>query len=373
VEYLCTTNITTEDKLSNRNFVNSIKELNKVVVDNKAHHKVVIRKDFVDEYFPYNQLSEFIVNVSKINPNLIIETEDYEIKQEVDASILSLISENLNKDDLTMLLQFKSHDFVEALFKLIQAYTNNKKFELEGASIIAGLRERIDTLNDDIEELKDLLHKETINKSDVQDKLSVLIKRINYTHNVGVDEDMLFMSNSNNYDKVIYIKEVTRVQYVDTLVNVLQEILKLLYNMPTRVVTIEGYYANGKVPLYPNLKPHYNLTEKDVLSGDILMLGYQPKLFQDIMRNPSNISILIVLDRGGYASPHLFGTNVQYLFTASDPSDVPSDVPASRIISYRENTLFIPFIKGFDKLSNSEKVQKYSSLRLIKQLIKLIE
>lgn len=373
MEYLCTTNITSEDKLSNRNFLTSIKELNILVMDNKTHNRVVIRKDFVDEYFPYNQLSEFIKNVSRINPNLIIDTEGYTVKQEVDSSILALIAENLNKDDLTMLLQFKSHDFVEALFKLIQSYTNTKDFELEGASIISGLRERIDSLNDDVNELKDLLQKETINKADVQDRLEVLIKRINYTHNVGVDQDMLFMSNSNNYDKIIYVKEITRVQYVDTLVTVLQEILKLLYNMPTRILTIEGYYANGKVPLYPYLKPHYRLTEKDVLSGDILMLGYQPKLFQDIMRNPSNISILIVLDRGGYASPHLFGSNVEYLFTASDPNDVPNDVPRSRVISYKEDTLFIPYVKSFNSLSESEKVQKYSSLKIVKQLISLIE
>ena len=373
MEYLCTINITTQDKLSNMNFVTNIKDLNKVVIDNKAHHRVIIRKDFINEYFPYNQLSEYIKNVIRLNPNIIIETEGYEVKQEVDSDILDLISSNLNKDDLTLLLQFKSHDFIEALFKLIKAYTENKNFELEGASIISGLRENIDSLNNKVDELKDLLQKETINKADVQDRLSVLVKRINYSHNVGVDEKMLFKSESNNYDKIIYIKEVTRVQYTDTLVSSLQEILRLLYNMPTRVLTIEGYYANGKVSQYPNLKPHYRLTEKDVLSSDILMLGYQPKLFQDIMRNPSNISILIILDRGGYGSPHLFGNNVEYLFTASDPTDVDYNVPLSRVISYNANTLYIPYIKEFDKLSSSEKVQKYSSLKIMKQIISLIE
>lgn len=372
MEYLCTTNITTDDKLSNKNFISTIKELNKVVVDNKSHHKVVIRRDFIDEYFPYNQLSTYIKDIAKINPNIIIETDGYNPQYEIDNDMMSLITNNMNKDDLTTLLQFKSHDFIETLLKLIQHYNVNRNFELEGASIIAGLRENIDALNNKVEELTDLLQKETINKADVQDRLSVLVNRINYTHNVGVDESMLFRSESNNYDKVIYIKEVTRVQYIDTLVMSLQEILKLMYNMPTRLTVIEGYYANGKVPLYPGLKPHYRLTERDVLSNDILMLGYQPKLFGDIMRNPSNVSILIVLDRCGYASPHLFGDNVQYLYTASDPDDVPSRVPRSRIISYKEDTLFIPHIKGFNELSDSEKVQRYSSLKIIKQILSLI-
>ena len=52
MEYLCAVNITTEDKLSNKNFVTNITDLNKVVVDNKSHNKVIIRKDFIDNYIP---------------------------------------------------------------------------------------------------------------------------------------------------------------------------------------------------------------------------------------------------------------------------------------------------------------------------------
>lgn len=373
MEFLCTTNITTADKLSNLNFIQTMDELNRVVVDNKQHHKVIIRKDFIDEYFPYDSVSEYINSVNKLNPNIIIETQGYTIQQNVDADMLNMIASNLNRDDLHMLMQFRSHDFIETLFKLIQSYNAERKFELEGASMISSLREVIDAQNKRIEDLERSLSTEIKNKVDVQDKLSVLINRINFTHNVGVEEKMLFRSETNNYDKVIYIKEITRVQYIDTFVRSLQEILKLVYNMPARVVVIEGYYANGKVKQYPELKPHYRLTERDVLQGDILMLGYQPKLFNDIMRNPSNISIMIVLDRGGYESPHLFGDNVEYLFTASDLEDVDESIPRSRIISYKQDTLFIPYIKKFNELSTSEKVQKYSSLKIMKQLMGLIE
>lgn len=373
MEYLCTTNVTIDDKLSNMNFISEIKTLNQIVCDNKSHNKVIIRKDFIDEYFPYNSISEFIKNVSKINPNLIIETDGYTVQKEVNSEILDLIKNNLNKEDLTTLLQFKSYDILEALYKLINEYNKNRVIELEGASIISSQRENIDTLNDKIKELKYQLDKEIINKVDVQSKLNVLIKRINFSHNVGVDENMLFRTDANNYDKIIYIKEITRLQYIDTFIYSLQEILKLRYSMPTRVLCIESYYANGKISQYPNLKPHYRLSEKDVISSDILMLGYQPKLFRDIMRNPSNISIIIILDRAGYLSPHLFSQNVEYLFTATDPNDVPNDVPSSRIISMKEPNLYIPHIKGFNKLSTEQKVQKYSSLKLMKQVISLIE
>lgn len=375
MEYLCTSNITVDDKLSNFSFIRSMRELYIVASDTRNHNKIIIRKDFIDDYFPYNQLSTFVSSIKKFNPNLIIETQGYEIQQEVDSDILSMISSNLTQDGLLMLLNFRHYDFIEAIFKLIKFYTEGKKFELEGASIISSLQSNIDTLNERIDELNDLLSKETINKADVQDKLSVLIKRINYTHNVGIEENMLFEISKNHFDRVIYIKEITRVQYVDTLVYALQEIFRLLYNMPTRIIVIEGYYANGKVNQYKTLKPHYRLTEQDVFSSDILMLGYQPKLFKDIMRNPSNISILIVLDRGGYKSPHLFGDNVEYLYTASDLSDVDESekIPPSRIISYQHDTLYIPHIKEFNSLSVSEKIQRYSSLKIVKQIVELLE
>ena len=371
--YLCTIQVTSEDKLSNKAFIQSLEELNRVVIDNKSHHKIILRKDFIDTYFPYNQVGEYINNVTNINPNILFETEYYVLQSKIDNDILSLITDNLSKDDLMLIMQFKYHDFVEALLKLIKGYSETKNFELEGASIISSLRETIDSLNREVERLRDALDKESLNKADVQDKLSVLVKRINYTHNIGVSEDMLFISEHNNYDKVIYIKEFTRVQYVDTLVYSLQEILKLLYSMPTRLLVIESYYANGKIRQYPKLKPHYKLTERDVLSEDILMLGYQPNLFRDIMRNPSNISIIIILDRAGYTSPHLFGDNVEYIFTASDLDDVPEDVPKSRVISYSKDTLNIPYIKDFNELSISQRVQRYSSLPIIKQLINMIQ
>ena len=65
--------------------------------------------------------------------------------------------------------------------------------------------------------------------------------------------------SKNNYDKVIYIKEITRVQYIDTLVYYLKEILRVLYSMPTRLVVIESYYGSGCPRLYPKLTPHYAL------------------------------------------------------------------------------------------------------------------
>ena len=160
---------------------------------------------------------------------------------------------------------------------------------------------------------------------------------------------------------------------MDSFIYYLKEILKVLYSMPARLLVIEGYYASGKERLYPGLVPHHKLTEEDVLSNDVLMLGMQPKLMHDILQNPSNISILIVLDRAGFISPHIRGKNIEYFYTASDRSDIPDNVPNSRIISYKDDTLFIPMIDGYDKLDDGQRISKYSSLEIVKNIISRVE
>ena len=143
--------------------------------------------------------------------------------------------------------------------------------------------------------------------------------------------------------------------------------------MPTRVLCIEGYYAEGKIDQYPQLKPHHNLIERDVLKGDILMLGMQPKLMQDILKNASNISILIVLDRGGYAVPHISGDNVEVIYTVSDLKDKPEWIPNGRCISYSNDSLFIKYLKDFDKMDITTRIGAYSSMSIMKKLVQLIE
>lgn len=372
MEYLCTCNVTQEDKFSNITILESLDELNRVVINDKNSH-VIMRDDFIKSCLPFNTLKEYIKNINKVNPGITIDTEGDYIDDLVDESFLKTLADNLNPDDLTMLLQFKPTETIDAIYRLIAKYNKQTFQELRSASIISAMREEIDTLKDDVKEYKEALEQERVNKVDVQNKLSVLVNRINYTHNVGVDASKLFKIQGNSYDNILYFKEISRVQYTDTFIMILQEIFKIIYNMPTRVLVIEGYYANGKVSQYPTLKPHYALTERDVLQSDILMLGYQPKIVQDIMKNPSNVSILIVLDRAGYSVPHILGDNVEYLYLASDIKDVPKDVPKSRIISYHSDTLFIPHIKGFEDMSPRDKVGAYSREKIVHLIVDLLE
>ena len=173
---------------------------------------------------------------------------------------------------------------------------------------------------------------------------------------------------------VLYIKEITRVKYIDTLIKEIMEIYMMNKQIPLRVLVLEGDFALGKVPLYPELVPSYSLTVNDVINSNILMLGFQKELFEDIMRNPNKQDSILILDRTGYKEPHLISKGVEYMFTISDLDDLKnSHIPQDRVISYSKKGLHIPFIKDFSKLSPTEVLREYSSMDIVKTIITLME
>ena len=183
----------------------------------------------------------------------------------------------------------------------------------------------------------------------------------------------MLIANSNNYNHILYIKELSRVHYTDTLVYYLQEILKTLYGVPVRTVVIEPYYSYGREAMYPDLAPHWKLKYEDVYGGNIFMAGYQPKLMKDILQNANHVNYLIVLDRAGYRYPHIDCPNTTVVYTASDLTDVPPEIDIDKVISYSDRSMYIPYIEDFDKLSPEDKIQKYSSMDVTKELINYLE
>lgn len=369
--YLATLQPTIDDKLSSYIIIKSVTELYKLLSDNTTANKVIISKDFATKFFTPSSLSDFVIEAKKVNRNLIVELDK-------DSEVLTIpkFVEKLNRcvnfEEIFYLGTKYKKEFMDTIHYLCNDIYDTRDEVLQASNNISMLQSVINAKNKEIEMLQNELALERENKHEVSSRLNALVSRINYQYNKDIDENKMFEVDFNNYDKVIYIKEVTRVQYVDSLVHYLTEISKVLFNMPSRCVVIESYYGTQKVDLYPTLTPHYALSEQDVMSGNILMLGMQPKLMSDILKNSSHISILIVLDRGGYKFPHITGPNVEYIFTASDSKDVSDVIPRNRVISYGKDTLFIPMIKGFDKMDNTERMTKYSSMLIVKQLIQLI-
>lgn len=361
-----------DDKVEGYYPIKTKEDLDIVVCDNKRANKIIIRRDFAAKYFTPSGLDSYVNNAKKLNRNITIEIDE---KSDVmtDTRFLGKLARAVCTEDYLNLLAAYPKEFKDCIDYLLRDEKQKQRELLNASGDVSRLQSIIDTLRQEKKELEYALNIEQNNKFYVQSKLSALINRINYQYNANVDEKKLFTVDMNSYDKIIYIKEITRVQYVDSLVYYLKEILKILYSMPTRLLVIEGYYASGKEQLYKNLTPHYKLKDDDVLAGDILMMGMQPKLMTDILKNPSNISLLIVLDRCGYIAPHIKGENVEYLYTVSDVEDIPKEVPRSRIISYQEDTLYIPLVENFQELDKGERMSKYSSMEIIKQIVSLIE
>jgi len=370
--YLASLREETKDKVDGYKFIHTKAELDRIVVDNLNSNKVVIRQDFAHEYFTPSGLAAYIEEVRRINFNIIIELDmsDEIITRD---KLITHISECRNTSELLMLIGAHEKEFMDTLKYLVEQDNAGFKQMLEYSNQVSRLQSVIEGLQAELAERDYTIQTELSNKLKYQSKFHALISRINYQYNAGVDKNKLFHVDQNSYDKILYIKEISRVQYTDTLIYYLKEILKTLYAMPARILTIESYYADGKISQYPNLVPHHKLIERDVIKGDVLMLGMQPNIMQDILKNSSNISILIVLDRAGYSVPHITGDNVEILYTVSDLKDVPEGVPNGRVISYSENTQFIKYIRDFDKLDASARISEYSSMSIVKNIIKLLE
>ena len=370
--YLATLVEETRDKVDGYMFIHTKQELDKVVCNNLASNKVVIRSDFAHKYFTPTGLNSYIENVRSINININIEL-DMVNDVVTDSKIIKGINSCHSVEEMIDLAIKHGKEYMDTIKHVVNERNDNNKKMLEYSNQVSRLQSIIDTQQRKITDQEFTILQESRNKLAYQSQLHVLTSRINYQYNKNIDTSKLFTVNKNVYDKVLYIKEYSRVQYVDTFIFYLKEILKTLYGMPTRNLIIESYYAESKVDMYPNFTPHNRLIERDVISGDILMLGMQPDIMQSILKNPTSVSILIVLDRGGYSVPHIKGDNVEMLYTFSDIKDKPDWIPDGRCISYSPKTLSIPMIRNFDDMDSSQKISKYSSLELMKSIVKLLE
>lgn len=369
--YLASLDEGIDDKLNRYVIVHTREAVAEVVIDNTHANTIIFRKDFISKYYTPSGFEEFMLSARKVNPNLIIKMEE-----DLDMINFDKMTQKINNtktlEELITLVSYYPNEVYDTIKTITGTIETHKEKFLEYSAQISELQNRNLSLIEEKEELARRLELQQLTDESLKSRHNILVSRINYQYGVNYNADKTFVVDENSFDKIIYIKEVTRVQYVDTFIYYLREILKIIYGMPTRTVVIESYYADSKPPLYPDLKPHYELNHEDILSGNILMLGMQPKIMTDVLKNASNISFLIVLDRAGYSEPHIIGDNVEYFFTVSDLNDLPDTIDKTRVISYDDGTLSIPFIDRFDELDSSNKMALYSSFPITKSIIDLL-
>lgn len=332
--------------------------------------EIEIRKDFADTYFTYEGLCDFVEYAAAVVPNIRISVADtvYDnLGQAVkDLQVLKHV------DEFIYALETNPSKIMATIQSLCKHYTDAHDDALVASNKLATMSVQIEDLKKQLDYAKKDSFKLQAAHNDTVAKLHSLVSRVNFRYEKTIEPSNLFVTSNNNYSHILYIKEITRVHYTDTLVYYLQEILKTLYGVPVRSVVIEPYYAYSRAAMYPAHKPHWDLTYADIYSGDIFMAGYQPKVMKDIMHNPNKVHFLIVLDRGGYMAPHINSGNVSTVYTVSDLKDAV-DIDKDKLISYDDSTMYIPYIENFDELSPEDKIKKYSSMNVTKQLINLLE
>lgn len=353
--------------------ITSMQDLYKILLLDDTT-EIVLTRDFVEKYFTLSGVKTFIESASQINSNVLIVTD--EIDTSLQINLVSQLKDLNTREDLMNALLFREDEILNTIHMLCDFYDNAVQENVSANNKVATLHlinsqleHRLRDRNKDYDSLM-------VVKNDLESKLKTLVSRVNYNYSKGLDVNKVTQVTGHRYDKVLYIKEITRIHFVDTMIHYLQEVLKITYGVPCRLVVIEPEYAYDICKLYTHCKPHYDLTKQDVFQSDIVMAGVQVKLLEDIIHNPAHMNYLIVLDRSSYRVPHIYGNNIELVYTVSDLKDLEIlniEADKDHVLAYDEQTLNIPFIEGFAMMSLEDRMQAYSSMPIIQKLLDYLE
>lgn len=370
MKYVALKEVSNDILINGDECITTIDELFTALVD-KETTEIELRKEFIDIFFTYDALCDFVSQASSIAPNVHITAPEVTVSSTSD--IVDDLLYYRKPEEFIYAIEHSSSKVIATIHKLAKDYQDTHDEMAVTSNKLATMLVQIDDLRNSLiaksqecEALQSAYNQATAS-------LEALVARVNFKYEKTVNPDKMFLADSNQYKHVLYIKEITRIHYVDSLIYYVGEVLKTLYNAPVRSVVIEPYYAYGREVLYPDYTPHWKLSYRDVYSGNIMMAGYQPKLMTDILKNSNHLHYLIILDRGGYQVPHVTGGNVSVLYTASDVKDIPKSINPKDVITYNETTLNIPYIENFDTMSPEIKIQKYSSMPIVKGIINILE
>lgn len=361
-----------EQVIQGKYIIKDIEDLYKVII-NPDTRNILIKDDFYNKYFTETSLHEFRESVSKINTAIEVETErNYTTQYKRKALELGKLN---TVDEIVDFFLYNRENGVHLLKSICSQYATGYNEALKASNKLSTVHLELLEAQNKVHTMETSNEKVLARSKDYQRMLDTLIKRINYSYEKDLSLDKFDNVNITTpaYKKVLYIKEITRVHYTDTFIYYLTEILKSLYSMPTRLLVMEAPYAYGRSRLYPECVPHTQLTYKDVYLSNIYMPGFQQKLVEDILVNASGLEYLIVLDRTGSDSVHITGESVEVLLTVSDLKDLNVDTHLSRVISYSDKTLSIPYIDDFDKLAPQARISEYSSMDITKSILELLE
>lgn len=372
MRYICTKEFNSEHTLNGYTCITEIEELHRAIVDRNAT-EITFEDSFVDTFYTPSSFEELVNEISKVNPSLQLKFETPErIIMPAQVKRLTKID---TADELFLMLNSQPEKVLDIIKFLGRKYLEVNEETLIANSKLASMQLKVSSLTKQVRENEEQIDKLVRTELHSSTRLEVLVNRINNKYNGNINPDEMFDVEGNSFDKVLYLKEITRLRFTDTLVYYLQEILRSLYSMKCRLVVMEPFNAHDKYVEYPNLVPTWSCSKLDIVSSDIFMAGIQSLTMSDILKNASNIKYLIILDRTGDTKAHVTGSNVEplYMLSSYEDKSLYPQIPEDRIISYSADSLNIPYIPEFDEMSSEKKMGVYSSLPIMKTLIEMLE
>lgn len=373
MKYIATLKEDSEILLNGDRCITSMHDLYKVLLLPDTT-EIVLTSEFVERYYTLSGVKAFIESASQVNSNVLINTEEIDASLQLDQ--VEQLASLRTREDLMNALVLRENDILSTIQDLCKYYKDTIQENVAANNKVATLHLLNSQLENKLRERNEDYDKLMVVRNDLEAKLKTLISRVNYNYSKGIEPNKIAQVTGHRYDRLLYIKEVTRIHFTDTMIQYLQEILKITYGVPCRLVVIEPEYAYARCAMYPKCKPYYDLTKQDVFQSDIVMAGMQYRLLEDIIHNPAHVNYLIILDRSGYTVPHVYGANIELLYTVSDLGDLDKleiEAEPDHIISYDEQTLNIPYVSGFHMMSLEERMRTYSSMPIIQSLLDILE
>lgn len=348
-------------------------EVSKLVVTADDLSEITFEQDFLDKYFTPESFLAYTMWIKQCNPYIRVTNDVIEDKEDSQADLDTLLASVYNLDDLLDIVRFNKKDVVSEIKRLATISKEKSKDSFRQASYVAALRSQMANLQLENENLRGELQAAQDKRQKAQVQLEQVITNINFYSNTNFALSRYINLPPQTFKNILYFKEISRVQYTDTFIQMLQEILRLRETIPVKLIVIESDHALDRIRLYPNCKSYLSLTEYDIFNSDIVMLGLQKELLNSILSNPRMLTTCIILDRTGYLEPCVIGSSIQYFYIASDSKDVPVDVPKERIISYTSGTSNIPYYKEYESLSLQEQLSRYSSSNIMASIMSTVK
>lgn len=362
---------TVEDKLSSYTLLHTMDDLFEVLLDTTDGHTIIMGEDAVGYYFTPESYLSFVKNAKRINPIVTIKSTS-EITSTEDF-ICKKLAYAQKPDDIFRIIGGHPREAYTTLKGLAERVQQSVNESLVMSNRISEMQHKVAGLEGEKGNLEAQLTEAQRAKNYYHRMFEMLCNRMQHKFMKPLHEDSLNFCNSNSYDRVIYIKEISHLTRVYSMIEALQQIILMLYQTPCRLCVIEPYGASLRSYQYPKLKLDTDLTTKDILSSDILMVGYHPRIMEGIMHNAGGSSFIIVYDRDGSNIEHIHGSNVTTYYVTNDPEEIDLfGLPRKRTITLPgHDALHIDTIHEYAEKTPSERLTAYSGMKIISDIIRV--